>query len=291
MCKTSLPLMSKTNMPKGLSDPLKWEEYYQSIVGTKDEAGHISFGAIGGHLDHFCSLAAEHSYTSVWIPGCGLSALPMALSAYGLNVTATDASPTAIKFQHSFYASELVKYRERVAEKSEWIAANSPSAGSFAAEVHDFRSGYKSDAFDLIINVKSFSGLPRDIMDTVAAVHAQALRPGGRAYFDTLNVQGQNRKDVEQALTDAGFTIPYHEVTTRYRESLESTGIPYVFILGRPVVQRSATDQEDEWLAKRDRLFAIHNEYEAEMRATEHDEKRRLSEPDARVAIMIHNTG
>src|SRR5205814_6517573 len=125
----------------------------------------------------------SRGWTSAWIPGCGLSPLPRLLAFLGLAVVATDASPVAVSFQQS-------RRNDVVPFAAGWEAV---AGGSLAAEVHDFREGFRTDAFDIVVNVKAFQGFAVENMRRIAAVHARALRPGRWAYFDTMNVQGQRR--------------------------------------------------------------------------------------------------
>jgi hypothetical protein len=62
-----------------------------------------------------------------------------------------------------------------------------------------------------------------------------ALRPGGAAVIDTINVQGKTLRDgIEDSVLEAGFYLPFSATERWYRDQLESTGIVYGMVLGRP---------------------------------------------------------
>jgi hypothetical protein len=118
-------------------------------------------------------------------------------------------------------------------------------------------------------------------------VHAAALREGRCAYFDTMNVQGERRDNLEQALAAGGFEVPHLELNRWYRRQLRETGIPHVFILGQPVIPCTGEYTYED--AKRERDTALLREITDEYR-------RRAAEappiaPEARVALVIYSTG
>ncbi len=47
-----------------------------------------------------------------------------------------------------------------------------------------------------------------------------------------MNVQGEGRNRLEQALVDGGFVVPLLRLKRWYRQTLFDTGIPHAFILG-----------------------------------------------------------
>jgi hypothetical protein len=164
--------------------------------------------------------------------------------------------------------------------------------GSLTAEVHDFREDYRKDAFDLILNVKAFQGFPPDDMRRIAQVHAQALKPGRQAYFDTMNVQGERRDELEQALEEGGFVVPFSTLNCWYRRTLRGTGIPHLFILGRPMVPRKGEYAADQARWERDmaRLGEVAKEYQSRLQAEQEGEEARVG-PEAKVATVIYSTG
>src|SRR5262249_3073833 len=156
--------------------------------------------------------------------------------------------------------------------------------------VHDFRQPHPDGPFDLIMNFKSFQGFSPEAMKRIAASHCASLKPGRTAYFDTMNVQGERRDLIEQALADAGFRVPLHAANVWLRRSLRETGIPHVFILGKPVVPRHGIYASDEEKAKRDTalLHYVFAEYEQLAQA---ERQNAQVPPDARTAVVIYNTG
>ena len=150
----------------------------------------------------------QNNQRAVWVPGCGITPLPRQLAYRGLEVVATDISPVAVGFQKQAAGQldrEIPDFGPRV------------PGGSLTAELHDFRTNFRSEAFDLILNMKSFQGFPAEDLPRIAATHAAALKPGRTAYFDTMNVQGERRDVLEQALTDGGFHVPLLKLNQWYR--------------------------------------------------------------------------
>ena len=84
-------------------------------------------------------------------------------------------------------------------------------------------------------------------MRQTAAVLYEALKPGVHAIFDTQNVQGEHRNQIEDSLLDAGFYIPFSKSERWYREQLNSTGVLYVIVLGRPVIPQWGQYGDDDW--------------------------------------------
>ena len=161
------------------------------------------------------------------MPGCGLSPLARLLAHLGLQVVATDVSPLAVEFQRS----KPGEFAHLTAK----LGAADP-VGSFAAELRDFRTHFRREAFDLIINVKAFQAFPVADMEGIAGVHAAALRKGRYAYFDTMNVQGEPGTSWSRRMEAGGFVVPLLALNRWYRWALHETGIPHMFILGKPMI-------------------------------------------------------
>jgi len=145
-------------------------------------------------------LAAElraRGWTSIWVPGCGLSPLPKLLAHLGLAVTATDISEAAVRFQQS--AQNDVSVFSDL-----WEA--SLGDGSFSCERHDLRTDFRGEAFDAIINVRAFQGFPQTEIGLVARSHFRSLKAGRYAYLYTMNTWNV-MKTLEQVLADAGFVV------------------------------------------------------------------------------------
>jgi hypothetical protein len=272
-------------MPCDWNDHAGWDQFYQAQVERPPNGRwDLEVGSI--HVQQLPKLAGSlkaQGWRSVWIPGCGLSPLPHVLAHLGLNVVATDVSQVAIRFHRDGL--------DRFAGLTNTLAPLDP-AGSLTVEVHDFRSEYRQEEFDLIINVKAFQGFSFSETRWIAGVHARALRKGRHAYFDTMNVQGERRDELEQSLEDGGFLVPLSGLNRWYRRELLDTGIPHLFILGQPVVPRTGeyADGGPMWERDMARLREVSAQYRSRLQAEKEAEQRRIG-PDAKVAQVIYSTG
>src|SRR5262249_21556139 len=129
-------------------------------------------------------------------------------------------------------------------------------------------------------------------MRRIAGVHARALRPGRQAYFDSMNVQGERRDDLEQALEDGGFVVPFAGLNRWYRLALRRTGIPHVFIFGQSLVppEGEYADDQARWERDMARLWEIAGEYESRLQAGRSAEEARAG-GEAKVATVLYSTG
>jgi hypothetical protein len=273
----------EVQMPCDWNDYGGWDRYYQSQVEQpRNDAWDFEIGSIPvAELPKIAKSMKAKGWRSVWIPGCGLSPLPHLLAHVGLNVVATDVSQVAIRFQRDG--------SDRFAGLK--FAPLDP-VGSLVVEVHDFRSKYRQEEFDLIINVKAFQGFSFSDMRRIAGVHAEALRKGRYAYFDTMNVQGEGRDELEQALEEGGFVVPLSGLNRWYRRELYDTGIPHVFILGQPMVPQTGEYSGGGPTCERDmaRLRDVRAQYQSRLQAEEEAEQRRIG-PNTKVAHVIYSTG
>jgi SAM-dependent methyltransferase len=275
----------EVRMPEDWNDHPGWDTYYESrLARPKRDRWNYDTGSFG--VDRLPGLADElksRGWCSVWIPGCGLSPLARLLAHLGLQTAATDASPVAVAFQ-----------RERSGEFDHLTARLGPAndAGSFVAEVHDFRTEFRWEAFDLIVNTKAFQSFAAPDMVRIARVHGTALRKGRYAYFDTMNVQGEDRNQLEQALVDGGFVVPLFSLNRWFRQAMHATGIPHGMFLGQPMIPREGVyaDGGPTWQQDMDRLWEITKEYRSRVPSELQDEESRLG-PDAKVAHVIYSTG
>ena len=218
-----------------------------------------------------------------WDGYFGISPLPKLLARLGLDVVATDVSPAAVDFQRSD-RNDVGRYAEGWGPPDE--------GGSLSCEVHDFREDFRRDAFDIVINVKAFQGFSVEDMRRIASVHARALRPGRQAYFDTMNVQGERRDDLERALESGGFVVPFAALDRWYRRALRDTGIPHLFVLGRPMIPRTGeyADDQARWDGDMARLREVDGEYRSRLQTGQEAEQARIG-ADAKVATVIYSTG
>jgi len=206
----------------------------------------------------------------MWVPGCGLSPLARLLAHFGLDVVATDVSPAAVEFQQNAAA--------RFSHLTTKLGEPDP-AGTFSAEVHDFRQRFRLEAFDLIVNVKAFQGFPPPDMAAIASVHAQALRPGRYAYFDTMNVQGERRDQLEQAFwRTAGSSSRCGHSIAGIGERCARPVIPHVFVLGQPMIPRTGEYAEGgpKWDADMARLREVAAEYRTRLALEQEAENSRI---------------
>jgi SAM-dependent methyltransferase len=156
------------------------------------------------------------------------------LAYFGMEVVATDISPTAVAFQNS----ELSRIDSYV---NQYDLGPEVPRGSFRAVVHDFRAPFGEASFDLIQNLNAFQCFPPEDLTRIAAVHAQALKPGGVAVFDGVD-QGERQEAVERALETAGFYLPLLGYNRRVRETLKGADIPYVYMrIGYQALEYSLT--------------------------------------------------
>jgi hypothetical protein len=272
-------------MPDDWNDAAGWEAHHRSRLSRtgrgawNDETGSIR----PEQLPEFVAGLKESGWRSAWVPGCGLSPLAGLLAHLGLDVVATDVSQAAIEFQRDA-AGQFAYLTAKL--------GNPDPAGSLAVEVHDFRRPFRQEAFDLIVNVKAFQAFPPADLVAIAGVHAQALRPGRYAYFDTMNIQGERRDQLEQALVDGGFVVPLLAVNRWYRQALRETGIRHAFVLGTPMIPCTAeyADGGPKWDADMARLREIITEYRGRLAAEQEAERTRIG-PQSKVAQVIYSTG
>jgi 2-polyprenyl-3-methyl-5-hydroxy-6-metoxy-1,4-benzoquinol methylase len=275
----------EVQMPEDWNDHASWNQYYEAqIVRTKRNRWDYSIGSIP--IDQLPSLARDlksRGERSVWVPGCGLSPLAYLLAHLGLEVVATDVSSSAVQFQRE--RGDAFRNLTRT------LGLADP-AGSLVVELHDFRSEFCRGAFDLIINVKAIQAFPLTDMGRIAKNHAMALRKGRFAYFDTMNVQGERRDQLEKALEDGGFIVPLTKLNRWYREELQRTGIPYAFLLGQPMIPRTGeyANGGPKWDQDMARLREISADYRARLETEQESERLRIGS-DAKVAHVIYSTG
>ena len=276
---------SEAPMPDDWTDAAAWDAHHRLRLSRPErDAWDDDTGSIRAEqLPGFAAGLKKSGWQAAWVPGCGLSPLARLLAHLGLNVVATDMSLAAVDFQRNATA----QFGHMTAKLGE-----PDPEGTFAAEVHDFRRPFRPETFDLIVNVKAFQAFPPADMVAIAGVHAQALRPGRYAYFDTMNVQGVRRDQLEQALNDGGFVVPLLAVNRWYRQALQQTGIPHMFVLGAPIIPRTGeyAGGGSKWDADMARLREIVAEYRTRMVSEQEAERSRI-EPTAKVAQVIYSTG
>ena len=195
----------EVEMPSDWDDHAGWEAYF--AAQPKDEfryktatmmPGSFSFDRLGALVDDF----RNRDWTTFWFPGCGLSPLPRAFASFGFTVHATDIAPSAIKYQNN---NESIVHPLLADLKLE---NGKRKLGCFKSQIHDFRTSFGDNKVDAIFNVKAIQALPLSSMISATRSHCTALRPGGVAFFNAMNVQGERRNQLGDSLADAGFYVP-----------------------------------------------------------------------------------
>lgn len=294
--KAGAPVVKISHYPPAdWRDVEGWDRYLESV----DREAPFPFplpttlGAYGWESVRFLSLAMEQG-GRVWFPGCGIDPGPRFYASVGCRVLATDFSPAAIRVQRRFAG---VTPEEMFQGWPAFAKANGPfdHAESFATAEHDFTLGKPDGEFDVVINSRAFQGLSPEAMSAAARNFFAALRPGGIALFDTMNVQGTWRDVIDDALTSAGFFLPYSNTERWYRKQLGETGIAYMVVLDRPRVidvDQYPADKEKEF-RQRDQeiLDSFRAEYEAKLAEEELLVQEVLGKGEVKAALVNHNTG
>ena len=119
------------------------------------------------------------------------------------------------------------------------------------------------------------------------------MKPNRQAIFDTINVQGERREIFEECLVTAGFLIPFYELNCRYRKELNETGLPYVFVLGNPIIpwHGEYADNDEKRERDMDILRKITHEFREKQQAGLASETEKLNQPGAKAATVIYSTG
>jgi len=151
---------------------------------------------------------------------------------------------------------------------------------------HNFRNQIDADPFDLILNVRAFQGLSVGDMRAAAKSHFDAVKPGGWTIFDTMNVQGELRDQLEDALAEVGYEIPFRETQRWYRSALRATGIEFVMILGRPLARSLGKSKKEQ-----ERLDALSSEYRTRAEKEADATRAKLAAPDVKIAHVVYSTG
>ena len=263
--------------PTDWTDKDGWNRFFDAQLRT----GQISSYPPSAIL-RFLSLAKDKG-GRIWFPGCGLDAYPITYAARGCHVFATDLSWVAVKYQKRVAATFAKENR----------SADTP--GTFIVAEHDFTQGPPSQQFDVVINCRAFQGLSGSAMHAAAANFYAALRPGGAAIIDTMNVQGDARNWIEDSLSAAGFYVPFQRSDRWYRQQLDGTGILYGMLLGRPRIPYRNQYPPNEFAecARRDQeiLDSFSNEYVRRRQDEAAQVEAMMSNPTTVVAHVVYSTG
>ncbi|MBZ0309518.1 MAG: hypothetical protein K8I82_25875, partial [Anaerolineae bacterium] len=231
----------------------------------------------------------------IWMPGCGASIMPHIFAMLGGEVWASDVSEAAIQIQTELNALSLIEYL------SPELAARALSPEQRQKKLHllthDFREPFITAEFDWILNIKSFQRLPPDSMKAAAKVHYDALANQHAAIFSMMNVQGELQNTIETVLAEAGFLVPFYEPTLWYRKQLVETGIPHVFILGQPIVQRGderyRTESGEKQIEQDQQVLRSFGEAYKQRLEKERETIQRLLDTanHVKIAQVVYNTG
>lgn len=276
------------DIPEDWSDAATWDRYFSNIADTARPVAVEKCDA-----SRFLDFAKKYG-ERVWFPGCGLDASPRLYAETGCSVLATDISRVAVGQQNEDAARPA---RDVFSGWSSYLeqAGLSTSSGRLVGLVQDFTATGPSEKFDVVINRRAFSQLPPNARKAAAKCFFSALRPGGIAIIDTLNVQGRERDAAEDALLEAGFYIPFWKSERWYRDHLENTGIIYAMILGRPIVpywEQYPADRFEEFRARDMAILeSFRAEYEERCEAEAGETRTRMEDPTVVAAHVIYSTG
>lgn len=259
--------------PEDWSDVDGWDVYHRAAEPRLDAS------MMG--LQYVRSLRARGSQR-VWFPGCGTSPGPRAFAELGFDVVCSDFAPVAVAEQEQLARSQLPEAaREMLAE----YCANRPPT-RLAVRRHDFRVALDVEPFDVVLNVRAYQGLSTADMRATAKTHIDAVKPGGIAIFDTMNVQGEHRDRIEDSLAEAGFEIPLRDTQRWYRSTLRATGVEFVMILGRPMARSRSTLTTDQAA-----LNAVSGEYQRRSQDEADRTRERFASSEVKVAHVVYSTG
>jgi hypothetical protein len=281
-------------MPSDWDDHHGWESHYAARVAASNADPWFGVSA----ALRFAPFVLQREARRVWFPGCGLDGCPRVYAALGLEVWATDIASTTIQVQQRQAKTPFEALGDSIADLIHQYLPDfsTPRSGTLHALVHDFREPFGVRDLDFVLNIKSFQALQASSMRRAAAVFFAALRPGGHAFFDTQNVQGEYRNVLEDALLAAAFHLPYQRTERWYREVLAATGIPHLFILGRPIVPlgepsykgRAGKRKRDQ---DQERLHQFHAEYQQRLQHEAREMEALANDSSTRTAVVVYNTG
>ncbi len=289
--------MSKTvAMPKNWDNHTGWDKFYQAQTNLLPEP--LPWSELQNQSSlRFLGFARGLGQKKVWFAGAGRDTVPFIYAYAGCHVLATDVSEAAVRYL-SGLPNGINALVEDVEAASAALEIAEPPINPLPVRfmVHDFREPLPEADFDLMLNIKAFQALPELSMRRAADVFFQSLREGGHAIFDTVNVQGERRDQIEGILSAAGFYLPYFEVDQWYRQQLSQTSIPYLLVLGQPFVDRSQGNykgEKGEERAKQDQetLRGFTSEYRQKREAESEKVTAKLSDASIKVAHVVYNTG
>ncbi len=292
----TLPLDAQL-APADWSDRKAWDRYHQANPYHGPSAVPTEIGAAGWESVRFFDLVKARG-GHIWFPGCGTDIGPRFYASVGCRVVATDFSPAAVRAQRSFAASPPERLftnwpsfvRQREASAGSW------DGGSLEVVEQDFTTAAPDGRFDVVLNRCAFQGLSPQAKRRAAQRFFTALRPGGAAIIDTMNVHGSGaRNEIEDSLAEAGFYLPFSATERWYREQLDSTGIAYGMLMGRPRVRynrnNSGKGSMAQWERDQSILDSFQEEYKARQAQEEPAVRENCNKPETIVAHVVYPTG
>lgn len=278
--------------PDTWSDAAAWDAHYRK---HKPKLSAIE----KYDLEHALRFAGNFLATPrkrIWFAGCGVEWGPWLHAYLGCDVIGTDVSAFAIAFQQALVSVDPMEELEKlpnVLKEMELPLANQFQEPAYF--VHDMRTAFPLEPVNAVLNVRTFHGFPVEEQRRVAVVYFDALTAGGLLVCDTLNVQGQDRTHIENALLQAGFMVPGVEAEQWYRQQLDATGILYTMVLGNPVIPQwgQYEGKGGEAQAEQDRvaLRSFRNEYLHRRKANAEQDQARYREGVDKLAYVMYNTG
>ena len=275
--------------PVDWTDRKAWDRFLHANHNPGPFTVPTEIGAPGWPSVRFLDLVKARG-GRIWFPGCGTDIAPRFYASIGCHVVATDFSPVAIKAQRAFAASPP----ERLFRN--WSSVASYARGTFAVAEQDFTIAAPQGVFDAVLNCRAFQGLSNKAKHAAAKHFLAALRPGGVAIIDTMNVQGTHaRNEIEDSLIAAGFYLPFNITERWYREQLDNTGVSYAMVLGRPRVQFNRNNSGKQPMAQWERDQSVLDSLTEEYKARQAEEGPSVQEicnnPETIVAHVVYPTG
>ena len=177
--------------PADWSDRKAWDRYLHANYNHGPFGVPTQVGARGWQSVRFLDLVKARG-GRIWFPGCGTDIAPRFYSSVGCSVVATDFSAVAIRAQRTFAAAPAERLftnwssfvRQTNAPLSGW------DGGRFVVAEEDITVAAPNGVFDVVLNCRAFQGMLNNAKRMAAERFLGALRPGGAAVIDTMNVQG-----------------------------------------------------------------------------------------------------
>jgi SAM-dependent methyltransferase len=288
-------LQSPWIMPRDWDDHEAWNSYYSSWEPDNQYLGSAEDSWQLWRLEDWVNRLRSRNVHRMWLPGCGLDALPWAYAAVGFDVVATDASKTAIEIQRSDEFYRLVLERLDQLDPPLRQPVERVEGLNLRFEAHDFREPFEEAGFDCIINIQAFQALSPESMARAARAYWASLRPGGIAYLSMLNVSHLAANAIERVLSDAGFFVPFELAERKHRIGLHRLGAgisPFgtFRIEVRPDDQRGVIRELHRRWKKR-KLERLRAEYAVEKESQEEIVDRARNDGVTKIVELLYNTG